>query len=472
MVKGIFSKSLIFAVAPQIPRAISVLLLPLLTKYLTPVDFGISATILVYSGLLSGLKDLGLNVVIVNAFYRNRNNWLFKWKIIYGYLLLWAPIIFVIHWLIIFLCVPEEAVENRVLISTIVSLPVLLFDTISSLGFRYFQTVKRNVTYIAITTVISGSIIVGINYFTIVGLKMGYMGWFWSTLIGSAITSIFYAFPLFFKLKLRPIFFFNFQFLKKQLAVALPMIPHNYSSYLLNSSDRFVMSQVNVDIKSIGVYNIAYSMGNYAELGSTSLGLVLNPYINDLIVKKDNSQIFLKNYIFLLQFLFVLGLGIIALWMKEIFIFLISNNELREGYSLAVLIIMAYTYKPMYWVGINTLVLNNRTSKIWRITFLSGVFNISVNFLLIPILGFKIAAITTFVSMLFLGFGAFFMADFKRLCNQNYKPLLWAATISTTTILVFALKDVSYLIKILLTVCFAGIGFIGFKYYKKNQIKI
>ncbi|PKP46454.1 MAG: hypothetical protein CVT95_06975 [Bacteroidetes bacterium HGW-Bacteroidetes-12] len=62
MLKKLFSHSFLYAVGPQIPRFANLLVLPIITQYLTSLDYGVYGTLLAYTGLMQGLKSLGFDV--------------------------------------------------------------------------------------------------------------------------------------------------------------------------------------------------------------------------------------------------------------------------------------------------------------------------------------------------------------------------------------------------------------------------
>lgn len=469
MLGRIFSHSLLYAFAPQIPRVVSIFLLPLFTKYLDPIDYGINATITAYTGILSGIKDLGITILLVNAFYHFKDKWKFHWRVLYGYMLMWAPVLFALAFSLIWIITPPEAEKNRLLVCLLSTLPLLFFEHTIIVGFRYFHLVKRNPVYISIVSVITGLLTIAINYYVIVILKQGYMGWLWATFLGSFVSFLFYLFPVVFRLKLIPIFYLNSSFFLKKMRVSLPMIPHTYSAYLLNASDRMVMNVLKIDIGRIGVYNLASTFGSYFEILGNALGLGIGPFINDLIDKKtEESENQLKNLIYFFQFLFIFGAFLASLWMKEIFGLLISNEELRAGYRMAVIIIMGYAYRPMYWGCVNRLIYYGRTAKLWKISFVAGVLNLLINFTFIPIFGYKVAIFATFISLLYIGFSGYFLKEFKSLSKVNYHPVRWILFLITMSVAVYLLKDIAMYYKIIITLIVAGIGLKMFLKLKKN----
>lgn len=68
MLKKLLTNTLLFGLAPYIPKIVSVLLLPILTKYLTATDYGIAGTIDAYTQALTALSTLGFSSVLNVSF--------------------------------------------------------------------------------------------------------------------------------------------------------------------------------------------------------------------------------------------------------------------------------------------------------------------------------------------------------------------------------------------------------------------
>src|SRR5690606_22406584 len=105
--------------------------------------------------------------------------------------------------------------------------------------------------------------------------------------------------------------------------------------------------------------------------------------------------------------------------------FLIRNEVLSQMYPLGIVIIMGYNYRPMYFGANTKLMFAEKTNVLWKVTFVAGLINVMLNFLLIPYFGFEAAAFTTFVSLMFMGYIGFYLKIFKDINAANFYPLAW-----------------------------------------------
>jgi O-antigen/teichoic acid export membrane protein len=469
LLKKLFSHTLLYALGPQIPKLANLFLLPIITQYLTPLDYGVYGTIMAYNGLLMGVKTLGFDVLLVNSFFKKENRWKKYWQRYSGILFLWQQLFTLIYIVILYLIIPKEVGNNKTLLIGLIVIPNYLFSIVNTLGSRYFQIAQKP-KRIFITTALAGIFTIIINYYCVVILKTGYMGWYYSAAAGSFIMFCSYFWPIIGRLKLYPILSLKKNFIKDALKIALPTVPHNYSAYLLNSSDRLVMDQLNISINNIGKYNMAYIIGNYFEIFGTAVGMAVGPYYTKLYSKESiQAEEQVKVLTYFLQFGFLLASFCAALWAKEIFEILIHNEELNSVYYIGVIIIMGYSYRPMYWASINKLFYLEKTNQLWKVSFIGGLINVILNIIFIPLYGFQAAAITTLISLLYIGFAGFFLEDYKNNSQVNYYPIVWIFIIITSTVIVYSLKDVSVLFKTLITLG----SFVSFiLYYIKNIKKL
>lgn len=451
MLKKLFTHSLIYSLAPQAPKLASLLLMPIITKHATTLDYGIYGIISSYLFFAAALKDLGLGVVFVNTFYKHLKKWPIIWRLLHGHLILWGFVFAIILLVLLKIAIPAEASKNFWTIAALIIIPAVLFDTTSLIGNYYFRFSQKPL-FIGIVTIVTGVLTVFATYYFIVVLNQGYMGWFVASFLSSFCMFAFYFYPVYVKLKLIPIVTFRKKFIMPHFKVALPMIPHNYSSYLLNSSDRVIMDQFKVNINQIGQYNIAYTFGNYFESVGEAIGMAVGPFYSKLYTSKNKQALIdERNFTFFLMIGFLVATFLISLWLKEIFLLLISNKELRSAYDIGGIIIMSYAYRPMYWSAGIKLSIFEKTSVLWRISFVAGITNVLLNIVFVKQFGIYAAAISTMISLLYMGFSGYFFKSYKKLGGPNHYPLIWLSAIIFLTIIFYLLKNILIAFKIVIT---------------------
>ncbi len=138
--------------------------------------------------------------------------------------------------------------------------------------------------------------------------------------------------------------------------------------------------------------------------------------------------------------------------MYEIFNLLASNNELVKAYPLAIIVVMGYSYRPMYWACISRLGFEEKTNQLWKISMIGGLLNVGLNIIFIPFWGVYGSAIATFIGLMYIGFSGFYNETYKMLNKEDYYPLLWLLSIVILGVITYILKDASIYIKTTITI--------------------
>lgn len=467
MLKKLFSHSAIYGLAPQIPKLAGIFILPIITAHLTKMDFGVFGLITAVTGAIAVFANLGLNVVLSNSFYKSPMQYKWAWRQIYGFLILWNIPYAIFLAVIIWYFIPIEAVSNTWYIIILNTLPVIFFGPTSVVGSMYYQLSQKPVQIVTRTAIV-GFITIFLNLYFIAYRSMGYMGWFLSAAIGQMVLQLSYWIPLNFKIKLTPIFNFKRKFIRKQLVISLPTVPHYYGAYLLNTSDRLVMKLVNIPTGNIGLYNAANTVGNIMLMMGNASGQAIGPML--LKAYKDKDEYSARKLIFSLQITFFLGTFLASIWLKEIFYILIKNDTLRSVYPLGIIIVMAYNYRPMYFGANQRLFFHEKTKVLMKVTFIAGISNLILNFIFIPLWGYEVAAYTTFIGLMYMGYAGYFLKEYKENCGLNYYPYTWLLITLILTIIAWFVVEWNIMFKIIISI--ATILIILFSMKKINKIPV
>lgn len=464
--KKLFSHSIIYGVAPQVTKIANFIALPIITQHLTAVDYGIAGTLTAYTTSISVLASLGIRTVLVNSYFKSRSQYKWAWRQLYGFLRLWSLIYAALVFGLMWYAMPPEAEDHKWLLLSLNLIPTLFLGNTSVFATTYYQ-VSQQPKQIVWRTVVFGLLTIVLNIFFIAHLKLGFLGWSFSTFISGTLSNITYWYALVYKLKITPIFNFKWRLIRANLKVSLPTIPHFYSGYLLDTSDRLVMDWTGVTTANIGKYNAAYSIANMVKTVGNAAGTAIGPLMYDGFQKKDFSTP--RNLVFVLQATFLLGSFLVAIWLKEIYHLLIRNSELAAMYPLGIILLMAYNYRPMYFGVIATLQYNEQTNKTWQITLVAGIINVMLNLIFIPIWGFTVAAYTTFIAFMFMGYAGYLFPIFKKINPVKYYPLAWLLITLALTFISTLVVEFTVEIKTLITIVFLFLLFIAKK--KSNKIR-
>ena len=464
---NILKNGVLFTAAPFLPKIINVFLLPIMTMYLTDVDFGIAGTISAYTQSIGAFATLGLQVVLMNSFFKTPLEYKDTWRQIYGFLKFWMVIYALIQATILFFFIPEEAVENKWWIIILSQFSTVFFGPTGSIGNAYYIYNKKSVPVVW-RSVTASVLTILIDFILIVYLRWGYMGWYVGTFAGTFFTNASYWYVVRYKINIKPQYKFSWAVIKHALSVSVPTIPHYYTNYLLEGSGRMVMDQYHIPQGTIGQVSISQQIGDVFQAGITGFNNAISPYQMDALRDKNSRRINLLATIFTLSIF--AATFMLAIWSKEIFRILLSNESLQSAYPYFILYIMALGYRPLYMNVSNYYFFYERTKQLLLITFLSGCIAILLYIAFMPLLGVWAFLVGHYVSCLYFGYSGYFYKGYRE--NETNKlPVLWFL-VGQLVLTGLSYLVVDYLwVKIAITIILGVVALIVFKKYKYLFIK-
>lgn len=450
MIKKLFKHSLVYGLAPFVPKVINLLMLPIFTAVLNPLDYGVQSLLNSSMGLIGVLAVLGLSLPLTNVFYQHNFHYKKRWGQFYGFLNVWTLFYACILAGLIYYIVPKEAEHNLFLIIIFNVIPLVVFGPTSIIGQLYYQ-LNQEPKQVVIRTVVISFVTIFLNYVTIVIMDLHYMGWFFSTCVSNLLLNASYWYPLHFKIGIRPIYNFKKKVVKNGLKISLPMLPHYYGAFLLGSADSLILKYFMISTVKIGFYGFAATFGGLMAMVVGAVNTAAGPIMFEMIRNKEYLS--LRNIIWITQGFFIVVVFLGCIWMKEIFGIVIKNDHLKGTYFLATVLILGHNYRPMYFGSSSFLFYNERTRNLWKVTFGAGLFCILMNFLLIPNFGYKTPAYVLFFCYLIMGYGVFFLKDYKQVTKIDFKPVFWfLLTIVISALTLYILEFFNILGKTVVTV--------------------
>ena len=469
MLRKLFSHSMIYALGPQIPKLITISTLPLVTPKLSSNDFGIYGLLLSYVGAIQLLKDFGFNQIFFNTFFTRVRSYPLIWRNLIGILILWSIIYACLIGVITYIVVKNIDPKNALICTALFMGPALLFENTNAIGIALCRSMEKPML-IALNTGLSGLVSSVLSVILIYFFNQGYLGWLYGIAAASAISFIHFGYILYIKEKMIPIFRFKIQSLKYYLGIGLPMIPHNYSSYLLGTSDRILLDFMKTPIKEIGRYNVAYLMSSYVSLFDSIISFSSNSFYLKYFSKNEDNKV--RTLTFILQVLFLDVTVSICLWFNELVGFFIRNNQYNDILLVGILLIMGFNYRPMYFAANMQLSIRGRIKPLLKISLVGGIMNVLLNIVLIQYWGILAAALTTYISLLYMGFIGFYINGFDAFLRKSYYPMLWLSLIILLTMIVYFASGTAIIYRVFLTLGIIVLNIFLFLRFRKIISKL
>lgn len=269
---------------------------------------------------------------------------------------------------------------------------ILIATAYSNLFLQIARGLKYTSDYAVGSFVCSSSTIV-LNVLCIAFLKMGAVGMLIATFIGNFICCLF----LCAKLKIyKYIELSNFdkEISLDELRYSLPLVPHQLSLWVMNSSDRLIVAFM-MGTSANGILAVTHKFPtiyltffNIFLLAWHEMGAV--HYFDD-----DRDEFFTDMLEKIISIFATLCIGIIV--ALPIVFGLFVNTSYHEAYYNIPIYLIASLFNVVIGLLGVVYVATKKTSEIAKTTIISAVINIVVNFCLINFIGLYAASISTLV---------------------------------------------------------------------------
>ena len=190
---------------------------------------------------------------------------------------------------------------------------------------------------------------------------------------------------------------FSLKMCKYACALSLPLLVHELSGVLLNSSDRIIINQL-CGARKAALYSIAYTIAMIITVVLSSLNQAWVPWFFDKIQKNDRESI--RNVVPKYMAGFTVGcIGLMFIGPEMILIF--GGENYLEAMYVIPPICLAIEIQFVYTLYVNIEFFEKKTTYISLATAGATVINIALNYYAIPRWGYIAAAYTTVIGYLF-----------------------------------------------------------------------
>lgn len=181
------------------------------------------------------------------------------------------------------------------------------------------------------------------------------------------------------------------EYLKISIKFSLPFIPAMISVLALSFSDRFIINYYYSEIE-VANYTVAYTVSSIFMAFFMATNKMWQKFILENLKAKNINKISkaIKYYI-----LVVFSVAIVVIIGREYLVSLMSNNSYFLILDIIPTIVIGMFFYFLYTVLSNIPFFYKNTFLMVLPAIVAAFVNLVLNFILIPIYGYKIAAITT-----------------------------------------------------------------------------
>lgn len=381
-------------IANIIGRITMILLVPILTKSLSVEDYGLWVIVVATIGLIPSVATLGLSNALMRFLPAMKENES-KREIFYSIALLVLVTSGLISLGIFAIAGPVSifVLKSDLAIAQLLAL-IVLIESILSICLSFFNGILKIRIYSSI--IISKNILNLVFIGIIVGQGQGIVG----AVIGLALSDVVVTlFAIVMIIKEIGISLPSFRKLREYLSFSLPIVPTSLSSWIVRSSDRYIIGLF-LGAAFVAFYSPAYTLGDVILMYSAPITIILFPtlsryYDEHRISSLEKTLGHSLKYFFALGIPTVFGLSMLSFPLLNI----LTTYEIAiNGYYITPIVCLGCLFWGSLLILSQVLIVAKKTKIIGTIWVGAAIINLTLNLILIPIVGIIGAAFTTLLA--------------------------------------------------------------------------
>ncbi|NMA84151.1 MAG: oligosaccharide flippase family protein [Epulopiscium sp.] len=371
----------IYTITNFINALIPFFLLPILTRHMTPKEYGIVSMFTVLISFVTPFIGVSINSAIARAYYDNEKIDFKKYVANSLYILLVSSFVVSIIFFIFSDKISSISLFPQKFLGIVIvySFAQFIVRVILTLWQVQVKPIKYGIFQIsqtAFNTLLSVMLVVSLN-----------MSWY-GRVFGQTISYIIFA-VIAFVILYRNGFVFNKyskEYITHALGFGIPLIPHAIGGVLMTMTDRiFITNMVGVD--ATGIYSVGYQIGVIISLLSESFNKAYVPWLFEQLKrnfsKKKVQIVWLTYAYFIIILLIAIVLGLVSPWFLNKFV----GKEFSSSSIYVIWIALGYAFKGMYLMVTNYIFYATKTSILAWVTFVAAVLNVILNYIFIKEFG-------------------------------------------------------------------------------------
>lgn len=306
---------------------ISLLILPVLSHFLSKEDYGVIALYTAAQTLLLPFMSMGIQLSIgVDYFKKTPETFADYFNTAFKTIL---------SFFLIFLVVAvafNGFIASRLHITVLfaIMLPVyVLANLAADIFLTWLRNNEKPVAFV-LFSVCRTIVEIGLAVLLVVRFSMGWSGRLYAAIVASSIILIFLL-VVFYKKGLLRWSGFNRKTSKEVLLHSLPFVPERLSIFFLTAADRFFIERYS-STEQVGLYNMAYNVASLVMMVIMSLSAVYVPMVYQALADNNRKKAYKTALVNILVCLFFcLGMMLVI----PIFFHFIIDHKFMPGISYA-----------------------------------------------------------------------------------------------------------------------------------------
>jgi O-antigen/teichoic acid export membrane protein len=352
---------------------VPLLMLPILTAFLSVKDFGFLSLIETTILFVSPFILLNINAAINVEYFKVKKDVLREY--ITNALVISLSSFFIV--LFIFFMF-KNAISNLFGIDQNILLWIVVFSllrVVNSVILGLYQSRQESLKF-ATFTMLQTIMDFALSYLFVVVYKFGYIGRLEGTYLSFFVFSLIGLYLLY---KMGYLTKITFKYTKDILSFGIPLIPHAISGTVMAMADRYFISYF-VGNAEVGLYTIAYQISALMLLVSMSVNQAWSPMLFKLL--KDNKLTLIYKFTFyLFSFFVIVGVGVYLL--EDLLFYIFVDEKFYKAKEYFPWLLLGFIFQSFYFLVTNFLFFEKKTKLLASMTIIGAILNIVLNYLFI-----------------------------------------------------------------------------------------
>lgn len=405
-IKELISDTAVYGISSVVARFINYLLVPFYTKFFAPAEYGIIGLIYGAIVFLNVVFTFGMESAYLRyGAKRERSKAVFV--SLQLFLLMASSVLVLLFWWANPLITPLMSIDGAEHLY-LMMLSILWLDALGIVPFAELRLIRKAWTYALIRL---GNVLINVslNLYLVIGLGMGLEAILISNIIASGFALLVLLFVTGNMLNAKP----DGKLMKRALYFGIPYIPAGMAYAINEVVDRFFLNQMSQeDISRIygpeftseeitGIYNACYKIAIFMMLIVQMFRMAWQPFFMRHSESKDLKPAMVKVFTLFNAGAAIVFVGV-SLFAQEIVAIRVPildatliDHRYWMGLHIIPFLLMAYWFQGWYVNFMPGIFINEQTKKLPLITLIGSIITVSLNILLIPVLGMMGSAIAT-----------------------------------------------------------------------------
>lgn len=395
---------------------INFFLMPYLSHFISPAEYGILALINSFVTILIPVTGLVASGLITVEYYKleDKKEFASLFSSVQAVPLIPTLLCLLITFIFSkplagFLEIPADK-RYWLIISVLLAVLTIYYETLLS-----YNVIEKKPGYYALFNISRLVVEVSLTIWFVSGLKMSWEGRLLSWLISSIAmfaVSIFY-----FNKRQLVTSRISRKYMYASIAFGLPLILHTVGKFVINQSDRIFIAKM-VSLDEAGIYNIGYQVGMVMLLLVNAIGNFFQPFLFERLTNlTDTARIEITRMSYLILAGLSVCLLLLTFFTPPFFKWLVSKDY-AKGTIYVFWIGLSYLFWGIYILFSGFIFYLRKTRFLGLLAVLNVILNLVLNYILINWLGALGAAYATCISFFVVAIIVFVEA------NKHY-PMPW-----------------------------------------------